>query len=48
VQRALSGRQGDVHHRDVEDDHELREADDAEDEPAPPVSRAGPIDGVDI
>ena len=48
VQRTLRGRQGDVHHRDVQDDHELREADDAEDEPAPPVLRAGTADGVDI
>jgi hypothetical protein len=35
VQGALRGRQRDTHHRDVEDDHELRDADHAEDEPAP-------------
>ena len=48
VQRVLRGRQRDVHHRDVKDHHELRKADHAEDEPAPPVLRAGPAGGVDI
>jgi hypothetical protein len=40
AQRVLRGRQGDVHHRDIQDDHELREADHAEDEPPPPVPGA--------
>ena len=53
MQRVLRGRQRDVHHRDVEDDHELREADDAEDEPPPPLrgsagAAAVPAGGVDI
>ena len=33
LQVGLDGRQRDVHDRRVEDDHELREADEAEDEP---------------
>jgi len=35
VERVLCGRQRDVHHRDVEDHHQLRQADHAQDEPAP-------------
>ena len=39
VQRPLRRRQRDVHHREVQDHHELRQADHAQDQPAPP-SRA--------
>jgi hypothetical protein len=39
TQRPLRGRQRDVHHRQVEDHHELRQADHAQDEP-PPVPGA--------
>jgi hypothetical protein len=35
VQGALRGRQRDVHHRGVEHDHQLRQADHAQDQPAP-------------
>jgi hypothetical protein len=31
VQRPLRGRQRDVHHREIEDHHELRDADHAQD-----------------
>jgi hypothetical protein len=37
VQRPLRGRQRDVHHGEIEDHHQLRQADHAEDEPRPPV-----------
>ena len=35
TQRPLRGRQRDVHHRQVQDHHQLRQADHAQDEPAP-------------
>jgi hypothetical protein len=38
VQVGLDRRQGDVHDRRVEDDHELRQADEAEDEPGVDVA----------
>ena len=41
VQRALRRRQRDVHHRGVEHDHQLRERDHHQDQPAPRVRRRG-------
>jgi hypothetical protein len=37
VQRALRGRQRDVHHREVQDHHQLRDANHAQYQPAPSV-----------
>jgi hypothetical protein len=39
VQRPLRGRQRDVHHREIQDHHQLRQADHAQDQP-PPVPGA--------
>ena len=39
AQRALSGRQCDVHHREVQDHHQLRQADHAQDEHQPRFGR---------
>jgi hypothetical protein len=41
MQAVLDGRQRDVHDRRVQHDHELRDADDHEDEPAVGLSSAG-------
>ena len=40
AQRPLRGRQRDVHHRQVQHHHQLRQADHAQDEPPPPVPGA--------
>jgi hypothetical protein len=41
VQAVLNGRQRDIHDRRVQHDHELRDADDHEDEPAVGLSSVG-------
>jgi hypothetical protein len=45
-QRALCRRQRDVHHRQVQHHHELRQADHAQDQPPPPVPAAAGSRGI--
>jgi len=46
VQCPLGRRQRDVHYREVQDHHQLRQADHAQDQPAPPVQAAANGGGI--